>query len=447
MKEILNLSNKYSKKNKFIAFLLLSFVLFFGVITVSYYDFLSLSPYQEVVSGEKPQHLEDNNDNSPVFSGLITKVKDKSETKTALGSFDDGIAETTEYAANPSSEAVDSYQVSLTIAGSVPIKTVTVQEVNPVYVVPGGQAIGVLLQTKGVTVVGQSPVILEDGHAIYPAKDAGIEIGDFIISINGKSVNNNKEVAQLINDAGQNGQIVKIKLQRDGKEYNLELKPLFCTDSNNYRIGIYVRDNTAGVGTLTFYEPQSHKYGALGHEISDLDGSGDGEYDEGTIVRASIQGIKIGEKGVAGEKIGTFIGGEWHGDIEKNSKLGVFGTLEQPISNPYFDSLIQVALTDQVELGDAEIYTVLHGEKIEKFSIKIVKILPNYRSSGKGMIIEITDPNLLSQTGGIIQGMSGSPIIQNNRLVGAVTHVFVNDPQKGYACFSEWMVAEAGLSQ
>ncbi|MGI5891474.1 MAG: SpoIVB peptidase [Bacillota bacterium] len=444
MKEIPKSPSEKILNSKFLAVLLLTFILFFGLITVFYYNFLSLSPYQKVVSGEDPELLENQSGSSSIMHRIVTQEKENEGSQKALGSFDDGIAETTE-STDTETETGDIYSVRLSIANTVPIKTVKVQEVSPVYIVPGGQAIGILLQTNGVTVVGQSPVILEDGQAVYPAKDAGIEIGDFIISLNGQKVNTNKEVAQLIDNIGKNGQSLHVKLLRANKEYELDITPIFCTDSKNYRIGIYVRDNTAGVGTLTFYEPQTGKYGALGHEISDLNGKGSTNYDKGSIVRANIQGIKIGEKGSPGEKIGSFIGGKWRGSIEKNCRLGIFGRIDQEISNPFFAHNIQVALTEQVELGNAEIFTVLQGEKIEKFSIKIVKILPNYRSSGKGMIIEITDPDLLKKTGGIIQGMSGSPIIQNNRLVGAVTHVFVNNPQKGYACFAEWMLSEAGI--
>ncbi|MGI6360863.1 MAG: SpoIVB peptidase [Bacillota bacterium] len=425
------MKNRY-KKNQPVAVVILILITFLSVLSITCYDFLSLAPYQQVSVGE--QSLAEKS-NAP----LKTQISSKKGSQQALGNDATG----QKSSSNP--EAGDKYDVELFLGESIPLKKVTIQEIDPVYVIPGGQAVGVLLQTNGVTVVGQSPVIKENDEALYPAKEAGLEIGDFITSINGTKVNSNQEVADLINDVGTKGEKLTINLIRDKKEQQIIMTPAFCSDSKSYRIGIYVRDNTAGVGTMTFYEPQSGKYGALGHEVSDLDGKGTTEHDKGIIVKATIQGIRMSTKDITGEKIGSFMKGPWRGSIEKNCKLGVFGRLKEGLENPFFTQALPVALADQVELGDAEIYTVLEGEKIEKFSIKIVKILPNYRSSGKGMIIEVADPSLLQRTGGIIQGMSGSPIIQNDHLVGAVTHVFINKPHKGYACFAEWMLEEADL--
>ncbi|MEG1501646.1 MAG: SpoIVB peptidase, partial [Clostridiales bacterium] len=277
--------------------------------------------------------------------------------------------------------------------------------------------------------------------AIYPAKDSGFETGDFIIKINDISVNNNQQVAEIIDKAGKMDMKLNVKYIRNGEAKTTEIKALYCEDTKSYRTGLYIRDNTAGVGTLTFYDPVSGKYGALGHMISDLQDKSTNKA-LGSIVRANIQGIKIGRKGVPGEKMGVFVGGSWQGSIEKNTNFGIFGSLDKEMKSDFYPQALPIALIDQVKEGPAKILTVINGEKIEEYDINIMKILPNHKASGKGMVIEVTDERLLSQTGGIVQGMSGSPIIQNGRLIGAVSHVFINDPMKGYGCFAFWMMEE-----
>lgn len=307
----------------------------------------------------------------------------------------------------------------------------------------GGQSIGILMQTDGVTIVGFSPITDANGVSVNPATEAGLQTGDFITKINDIVITGDEQLAEVVNEAGKNGTICQINYSRNNKEMETELRPLFCSDTNSYRIGLYVRDNTTGVGTMTFYEPISGIYGALGHEITDIQqDASSGEL--GSIVRAPIQGIKIGQAGSPGEKIGIFIG-ESTGNISKNTVYGLFGNLNSIPETLYCDEQMPVAASDQVQTGEAEILTVIEGETIESFTINIVKTMENYKSGGKGMIIEITDQKLIDKTGGIIQGMSGSPIIQNDMLVGAVTHVFVNDPLHGYGCFGEWMLEEAGI--
>lgn len=343
----------------------------------------------------------------------------------------------------PADDVDESYQAVINLSG-LPLKEVVVEEHEPIMVQPGGQSIGILLQTDGVSVVGFSPVILEDGSSVNPAADAGMISGDFITSINGQKIDTNAQIASIIDQAGKAGESCEIVFLRNGIRHILQLEPLFCTDSQSWRIGLYVRDNTAGIGTLSFYEPNSGVYGALGHEVPDLLYGVSGEH-KGSIVRAAVQGIKIGSAGDPGEKLGVFLDEEWQGDIRTNSTFGIYGVLESPPEISYTDQLLPVALVDEVQAGPAEIYTVLNGETIESFSIEIVKLMPNYKLTGKGMIIKVTDPRLLEQTGGIVQGMSGSPIIQNGMLVGAVTHVFINDPTQGYGCFAEWMLEDAEL--
>jgi stage IV sporulation protein B len=207
-----------------------------------------------------------------------------------------------------------------------------------------------------------------------------------------------------------------------------------------------MRDNAAGVGTLTFYEPVSGKYGALGHVIADSETAQPIEVRDGHIVRTSITAIHKGRRSIPGEKVG---GPEepdnWLGSIEKNSRFGIFGSMNRPLRNPYYREAIPVAMSSQVKEGPAEILTVLKGERLERFSVEIQRVMATPTADGKNMIVKVTDQRLLSVTGGIVQGMSGSPILQNGRMVGAVTHVFVNDPTRGYGVSIEWMLQEAGV--
>jgi len=421
-------------REKLISSFLIISIMLLGSVNILYYDFLSLSPNQKVIAGQMPKIPQ--NTKGDILPSIVASVLD--EEAFAVSNQD-----------NQSELSTENYKIEFSLGGIVPIKIVDVEVVEPVYLVPGGHSIGILLDTEGVTVVGHSPIIQKDGTAIYPARDAGIEIGDFVTEINDLKINTNEEILKIINDLGAKDEELNIEYIRSGKQKETAVMPLYCSDSQSYRIGLYVRDNTAGVGTLTFFEPEKNIFGALGHQITEIN-YGNNENNEnnnskGRIVRADIQGIKIGQKGAPGEKMGVFVSGQWEGNIIENTTVGIFGNLDEDLYNPFFKQTLPAALASQVQVGPAEIYTVLEGEKIEKFSIKIVKILPNYHSNGKGMIIEVTDPKLIAKTGGIIQGMSGSPIIQNGYLIGAVTHVFINDPTRGYACFAEWMLEEAGL--
>lgn len=340
----------------------------------------------------------------------------------------------------------DEVQVSNAVisAGNLPLKTVEVVNTEAIMVVPGGQSIGILLQTEGVSIVGFSPVVTDNNATINPASDAGLMTGDFIVSINEEKIMNNAQIAEIIDQAGKTGNDCEIIYLRDGVRNNVNITPVFCQDSENWRIGLYVRDNTAGIGTLTFYEPGSGVYGALGHEVPDLEYGVSGE-DKGSIVRAAVQGIKIGVSGTPGEKIGVFLDENWKGDIRTNGNFGIFGVLDSPPEVEYEIELVPVAMINEAKVGPAKIYTVIEGEEIEEFDIEITKLMTGYKLTGKGMVIKITDEALLEKTGGIVQGMSGSPIVQDGMMIGAVTHVFINDPTQGYGCFAEWMLEEAGL--
>jgi stage IV sporulation protein B len=337
-------------------------------------------------------------------------------------------------------------QVRLSLFGVVHVRDVLVSVLPQVKVIPGGQSIGVLLHSQGVIVVGHSAVLEESGREVKPAEEAGIIEGDIILKINNETVQSDTHVRDMVAKAGAAGQPLLIEVKREGELFTKEVKPSFCSETQQYRLGLLIRDGAAGIGTLTFYEPESMVYGALGHLITDLGSTQPVELFDGEIVDANVQGIHRGKRGQPGEKIGVFPGDKKvSGTINKNTKLGIFGRLKKPVDNTPFREAIPVAMAEQIHEGRAEILTVLQDNKIEKFEIEIIKINKLARQDGKALVIKITDQKLLEQTGGIVQGMSGSPIIQDERLVGAITHVFVNDPTRGYGVPVQWMVEESGL--
>jgi stage IV sporulation protein B len=330
--------------------------------------------------------------------------------------------------------------VNLKLLGYIPLKSMAVEAIPPRRVVPGGHSIGVLLQSKGIMVVGFAPMISSDGAKMCPARDEGVEIGDVILSVNGRSINSENDLARVIDVNKDNSISLKIKRRED--VINVPVKPYYCAETNRYRIGLYVRDGVVGVGTLTFWEPANKQFAALGHIIIDADTRQGIDVMQGRIVSASVQTVKPGKPGRPGEKIGIFnTDGAINGEIISNTSCGIFGHTDSDLKNPLYEYAMEVGYAHQVKTGSAKICTVINGEDIESFDILIEKVYPG-RQGGKGMLLKVTDPGLLNTTGGIIQGMSGSPIIQDNRIIGAVTHVFLNDPQRGYGIFMDSLLSE-----
>lgn len=335
--------------------------------------------------------------------------------------------------------------VEFKLLGLIPIRTVQVDVLPQLKLVPGGHSIGVVLHSRGVIVVGNSPIPTSDGQYVTPAKDAGINVGDLILSINQIPVQSDSQVAEIIDSNGQ-GEALNFLIKRGEEQINVLVKPILCNDTKRYRIGLFVRDSAAGVGTLTFYEPNSRTYGALGHIITDSDTNQPIDCEKGKIVPATVSGIQHGKRGHPGEKIGVFIEeDQLLGNIQKNTQFGIYGHLNAMLNNDLYSEGIPIASMNQVQTGYAEMLTVVEGQTIERFAIEIQKINLQDSPESKGLVIKVIDPRLLDRTGGIVQGMSGSPIIQNGKIVGAVTHVFVHDPTKGYGCFIDWMLMESGI--
>ncbi|MBD1378784.1 SpoIVB peptidase [Metabacillus arenae] len=328
----------------------------------------------------------------------------------------------------------------------MPIKKVDVKVLPDFKVLPGGQSIGVKLNSLGVLVVGHHQINTENGKQ-SPGEIANIQIGDIITEINGTSIEKMSDVAPFIQDAGKTGKPLDLVISRDNKKFKTKLVPLKDNNDHAYRIGLYIRDSAAGIGTMTFYDPQSKKYGALGHVISDMDTKKPIVVEDGQIVKSTVTSIEKGSNGNPGEKLARFSSTrEIIGNITRNSPFGIFGKLNQEMRNGISDKPMPIALSNEVKEGPAKILTVVNKDQVKEFDVEVVSTIPQKFPATKGMVIKITDPELLKETGGIVQGMSGSPIIQNGKLIGAVTHVFVNDPTSGYGVHIEWMLNEAGIN-
>ncbi|MBP2631828.1 MAG: stage sporulation protein [Firmicutes bacterium] len=336
--------------------------------------------------------------------------------------------------------------VDFKLFGLIPVKQVEVDVISPIKVIAGGQSIGVVLKSEGVLVVGSSPVVSTDGSLTNPAKKAGIQVGDRILQINDIAVHRDVDVAEILDRCGNDQKDASILLKRNEENIYVQIKPILCPETKRYRIGLFVRDSAVGVGTLTFFDPKSFIYGALGHVITDSDTNQPIPCGDGKIVPASVSGIQSGKNGQPGEKIGSFIEeDQLIGNIEKNTRFGIYGKINSEKIDLVLSEPIEVASMNQIQPGYAEMLTVIDGQTIERFAIQIEKVNMQNYPEGKGIVVKVIDERLLARTGGIVQGMSGSPIIQNGKIVGAITHVFVHDPTKGYGCFMDWMLMEGGI--
>ncbi|MDB5056264.1 MAG: spoIVB [Bacilli bacterium] len=337
-------------------------------------------------------------------------------------------------------------ELKLKLFGAIPLKTLKVNVIPDLKVVPGGQTIGVKLKSAGILVVGYHLVTIADNKKISPGENAKIQVGDLIMSINGHSINEVLKVADLVTKAGESKHPLELIVNRNNDKIKILLQPEYDVTDKMYRLGLYIRDSAAGIGTLTFYAPDQRVYGALGHVITDMDTQTPIVVGGGEIVHSNVTSIAKSHHGEPGEKRAQFFKeSKVLGNIEKNTAFGIFGKMSQQPDHSIMNDAIPVAFAEDVKEGPAQIYTVVNGQKVEKFDIEITHVAHQDFPSTKGMVIKITDPRLLEMTGGIVQGMSGSPIIQNGKIIGAVTHVFVNDPTSGYGCFIEWMLQDAGI--
>ena len=312
-------------------------------------------------------------------------------------------------------------------------------KISDIQVIPVGEIVGIKLYTSGVLVVGTSGIQGIDGTIYKPFENTKIEEGDSIIAINGNIVNNTEELINEIDKS--NGQEVKINYISNNEEKECTITPVKDKE-NKYKIGLWVRDSAAGVGTITFYLDETNTFAGLGHGITDIDTGDIIQTSSGEIDNVNIVSIVKGIKEEPGKIQGAIEKSKIIGKIYKNTQYGIFGAIKN-INNINIDESkkMNVALRQEIQLGEATILSNIDGE-FKEYKIEIQKTHLNNNYDNKSMLIKVTDEELLEKTGGIIQGMSGSPIIQNGKFCGAVTHVFVNDPTTGYAVFADKMIQE-----
>ena len=300
-------------------------------------------------------------------------------------------------------------------------------------VVLGGQSIGVNINVDGIMILGFSDFYGEDGKKHCPAKEVGLKEGDIIISVNDKPVKTATEFSNVLDNCP--GTKMDVCYKRDAKTLNTTITPVKSAEDGRFHLGLWAKDGTTGIGTLTFIDPATKKFGAIGHGICDVDTGDLLMSGRGNIYYSSINGVRKGTTIQPGELQGYFISTEV-GSISANTEYGIFGDF-----NESFDSkdIVEVAPRQEISTGEATVVCCIDGNRVQKFSANIEKVNMNSYDN-KSMVICITDDELISRTGGIVQGMSGAPIIQNGKLIGAVTHVFVNDPTRGYGIFIENML-------
>ncbi len=322
--------------------------------------------------------------------------------------------------------------------GVVPVKKVEIEVIPQSRLIPCGNVFGVKFFTKGVIVIKLSDIETSEG-AISPARIAGLETGDIIQSVNGEEINTAEQMAAIIEK--NKGKEIDVRYLREENEYSTVITPVLSLSDRKYKTGIWVRDSTAGIGTMTYYNPSTGEFAGLGHGICDIDTGKLMPLLKGNVVDVEITDIIKGRSGSPGELKGSFDTVK-RGDVIKNTEHGVYGLID---SQDYITSeTVEIGLSNEVVTGKAEIMCELDETGVKKYEIEITKI-KNYDKEGKNFLISVTDEELIEKTGGIVQGMSGSPIIQNGKIVGAVTHVLVNSPTKGYGIFIENMLAQSSV--
>lgn len=335
---------------------------------------------------------------------------------------------------------VGNEKISINLLDKFFIKDIEVSVLPKTTVIPVGNIAGVKLYTNGVLVVGMSEIEGEDQKIYKPYEGTNIEEGDTIVSVNKTIINSTDDLIEQVNNS--KGQDIILQYIHDEQTLECSIKPI-KTGESEYKLGLWVRDSAAGVGTVTFYNPDTKGFAALGHGLLDIDTEQLINISSGEFVTANILDIDKGEKGEPGKIQGTLEKQKQIGNITQNTRFGIYGIVND-ISTLMINKSneMEVALRDEIKPGKAEILCSLENGKIEKYEIEIQKIFKDNNYDNKSMKVRVTDKRLIEKTGGIIQGMSGSPIIQNGKFIGALTHVLVNEPLEGYAVFGDIMVKQ-----
>lgn len=321
--------------------------------------------------------------------------------------------------------------LSLLISFSSVFPSIT-QDVSSI--IPGGESIGVEIKPHGVVVIGGYDVISED-IKYNPLKDSDIKKGDLIYQVNDEDIDSIEDLLEEVKD-NINEDSVRLSIIRNDKKISREIKFVKTSSANTMKTGLLVKERILGIGTVTFYDPETKIYGALGHKLMDQDFSTVTDINSGTIYTSLVNGVNKSSKGNVGEILATIYEDESLGNVFANTDYGVFGYYNRC---PDKDAL-EVASHDEIKLGKAQIYTTLKDDNVESYDIEITSLQKQNVMSTKGITFKITDEDLLNKTGGIVQGMSGSPIIQDGKIVGAVTHVLVDSVKKGYGLYIDFMI-------
>lgn len=342
-------------------------------------------------------------------------------------------------------DGINYTNIEIKLFGNISLKNIKVAKLEEIKVVPVGKVIGLRMYTDGVLVVGLSEVEDTNNYKIKPYENSDIKPGDTIVEINKKIIEDIDNLKQVINDS--NGNEIEITILRNGKLLNTNIIPVQTEDSK-YQLGLWVKDAATGVGTITFYEPESNFFGILGHGITDSDTNNLINIDSGELVTAKVISLKRGEANVPGEIKGTIVNSQIIGEITKNTQFGVFGKLNNLTAlNIDISKSIEVASREEINEGEAKIICSINSSNVSKeYKIEIEKIYRENDYNNKSMLIKITDEELLKETGGIIRGLSGAPIIQNGKFVGAITNVLVSNPQMGYGIFADMMIKQIKTS-
>lgn len=358
-------------------------------------------------------------------------------SQAVISGFDQSVSQIGNSVKLTAGEGAGEATLTYRLLGIFPIKQVNVTVEAEKVLIPGGQSVGVAILTEGVVVVGSSDL----GNTPSPARLAGLRAGDRILEVDGEAVESSGGLQQAV----AAGKKVTLLVERAGERAEVEIMPAIDPRDKVYRLGIWVRDSTAGIGTLTFYDPDTGFFGALGHAITDVDTGIVLPVGYGGIYQSSVVDVNKGKRGEPGELLGQFFDADTQiGEIEKNTDFGVFGTTDLPLENALYPAGLPIGTRADIHIGEAEILTTLVDGEIHAYDCEILKLNDQDTANTRSMVLQITDPELLESTGGIVQGMSGSPIIQDGRIVGAVTHVFVNDPTQGYGVYIEWMLGASG---
>ncbi len=328
------------------------------------------------------------------------------------------------------------YSVNLKAFGLIPFSTVNVEVVDEMQVVVLGSPFGMKLYTKGVLVVDMTDVNTSGG-TYNPARQAGIKKGVYIISVNGTKIYTNEDLGNIVEKSG--GAKMNFLVMREGKKIHINFCAARDSETGNYKIGVWIKDSSAGIGTLTFYSPATNIVCGLGHGICDEDTGTLLEVKSGELVDGQIISVQKGEVGSPG-KLNGKLGYKTIGDINLNTEQGVYANLNGEVD---MSNLVEIALKHEIKDSDAKILCTVDGEEPKYYDCKIKLRSSAFHSKIQNMVVTVTDKELLNKTGGIIQGLSGSPLLQNGKLIGAVTHVLIDDPTKGYAIFAENMLETA----